>query len=139
MIRSMRRGCGMTCGQDGHSRTDGQASAEGIIPSSITGQQKRSVTQRCGVQAARTEAGKACLTAGQKTVFGSAGQSRKTDGGADKKGAGKETCAGRSQCEGGDGKKRCTQAADVAVSKRGRIFRFRSSKIGGYGNSKCRL
>ena len=67
----------MTCGQDGRSRTDGQASAEELIPPSITGQQKRSATQRCGVQATKTEAGKACLTAGQKTVFGSAGQSRK--------------------------------------------------------------
>ena len=47
------------------------------IPPSITGRQKRSATQRCGVQATRTEAGKACLTAGQKTVFGSAGQSGK--------------------------------------------------------------
>ena len=61
------------------------------------------------------------------------------DRGADKKGAGKEMSAGRSQCESSDGKKRCTQAADVTVGKRDRIFRFRSGKIGGCGNSKCRL
>ena len=83
--------------------------------------------------------GKSLFDGRAKDSFGSAGQSRKTDGGADKKGAGKEKGAGRSQREGGDGKKRCTQAADVTVGKRGRIFRFRSGKIGDCGNSKCRL
>ena len=84
--------------------------------------------------------GKSLFDGRTKDEFlGAQDRAEKTDGGADKKGAGKETGAGRSQCEGGDGKKRCTQAADVAVGKRGRIFRFRSGKIGGCGNSKCRL
>lgn len=66
----------MTCGQDGRSRTDGQVSVEGPIPPSITGRQKRSAMPRCGAQATRTEAGKACLTAGQKIVSGSVGRSK---------------------------------------------------------------